>query len=264
MRIIISLFIVIILLSFTSRKKQFVPPGTVKYNDTLFVDETEISNFSWQEYEIWIKEKYGKNSPEHLAVLPDTLIWKGKGYDNEPYVKYYYRHSAYRDYPVVGISYEQAIAYCKWRTDMVKMFMAKKGKYGPVDFEYRLPSKKEWETLSYNGRGQINNNGFNEKGMRTLNCVWEPDTIAQKKMENETQAFEVTAPVYSYWKNFYGLYNMMGNVAEMVLEKGICKGGSWRHEIEQCRAGNDIAYDKPKAWLGFRCVCVVKKSPLGK
>jgi len=70
---------------------------------------------------------------------------------------------------------------------------------------------------------------------------------------------DVTAPVYSYWKNWFGLFNAIGNVAEMISEKGICKGGSWHHEFEDCRAGKDIPYDKTKAWLGFRCVCVVKK-----
>ena len=51
---------------------------------------------------------------------------------------------------------------------------------------------------------------------------------------------------------------MLGNVAEMVQEKGICKGGSWRNILEECRVGKDMEYSKPAAWLGFRCVCVVK------
>lgn len=260
-----SLLILIIcfsFFSFTSSKKKFLPPGTVKYNDTLYVDETEISNFSWTEYELWIKTKYGKDSPEYLAVLPDTLVWREKMAYNEPYVEHYYRHPAYRDYPVVGVSYEQAVAFCKWRTKMVMIFMAVSKKYEFVDFEYRLPSKEEWETLSFNGRAELSNNGFNDKGQRKLNCVWEPTDSTKSFTISSNDNADVTAPVYSYWKNMFGLYNMMGNVSEMVLEKGVSKGGSWRHRLEQCRAGKDISYAKPTAWLGFRCVCVVKRKTL--
>jgi formylglycine-generating enzyme required for sulfatase activity len=110
----------IIALSFTKKIKQFIPPGTVQINDTLFADKCEITNFAWQEYEFFIKTKYGSLSKEHIAVLPDTTCWREKLSHNEPYVKYYYRHVAYRQYPVVGISYDQAKAFCKWRTERVK------------------------------------------------------------------------------------------------------------------------------------------------
>lgn len=60
------------------KKKPFIPPGTVQINDSLFADETEISNFSWIEYEMWTKGIYGANSKEHLATLPDTLVWREK------------------------------------------------------------------------------------------------------------------------------------------------------------------------------------------
>lgn len=260
----LSVFILITTLvfsSFTFRKKEFVPPGTVKYNDTLFVDETEISNFSWKEYEVWIKTKYGKYSPEHLAAIPDTLVWVSKNVGYEPYASLYYWHPAFKDYPVVGISYEQAVEFCKWRTEMVRAHMAISGKYKLIDFEYRLPSKKEWEALSYNGRIELSNNGFNEKGMRKLNCIWEPDTF-RKKVINDVNNAGLTAPVYSYWKNFFGLYNMIGNVSEMISEKGTSKGGSWHHQLEDCRVGKDISYSKPENWLGFRCVCVIRKKAL--
>jgi formylglycine-generating enzyme required for sulfatase activity len=251
-------FLIIFLLSFSSRKKEFVPPGTVKYNDTLFADETEISNFAWREYELWMRTKYGKHSPQHLAAMPDTLVWVHKNIGYEPFTSLYYWHPAFKDYPVVGISYEQAIEYCKWRTEMVRTFLAKKGKNTLTEFEYRLPSKKEWETLSYNGWVELSDNGFNKKGMRKFNSLWEPDT-ATKKLTNDLDNADITSPVYSYWKNIFGLYNMIGNVSEMVLEKGVSKGGSWRHKLDECRVGNDITYSKPENWLGFRCVCVVKK-----
>ncbi|MBP7809841.1 MAG: SUMF1/EgtB/PvdO family nonheme iron enzyme [Bacteroidia bacterium] len=253
-----SVIIVLISAFVPKKKKEFLPPGTAKINDTLFADETEISNFSWQEYEFWMKRKYGANSIEHISTLPDTLVWREKYTDNEPYVQHYYRHSAYKDYPVIGISYEQVVAFCKWRTERVKEFICLSKKYAIIEFEYRLPTKWEWEFVSNNGTGYFSKGGKDEKGNTTSNHVRMPsDTIGKNEYISENA--DVTTPVYSYWKNLFGLYCMIGNVSEMVLEKGVSKGGSWRHRLEQCRVGKDINYEKPTAWLGFRCVCVVKK-----
>lgn len=239
-----------------SKTKTFVPPGTVQVNDTLFADETEVSNFAWYEYELWVKAMYGSNSPEHRAMLPDTLCWREKLAFNEPYVLHYYRHPAYRDYPVVGISYEQVLAYCKWRTARVKLYLSVKKDFRSRDFYYRLPGKAEWETLAEMSADFLSNNGKNSKGMRRLNCVNDDSTAVKGDDEKNS---DVTAPVYAYWPSSLKLYNLLGNVAEMVSEKGICKGGSWRQRLEQCRPGKDTTYTTPSAWVGFRCVCIVKK-----
>ncbi len=247
--ILLSISFAALCLSFV-KKKPFIPPGTVQINDSLFADETEISNFSWIEYEMWTKGIYGANSKEHLATLPDTLVWIEKLAYNEPYVKYYYRHPAYKNYPVVGISYEQATAFCKWRTERVKSFLTIKKDFKNQNFEYRLPTKIEWEKLAETSTNFLNNNGKNNKGVYQINCA-HPDTIG-------TPYPDVTIPVKAYPKSLYGLYNMLGNVSEMVAEKGVRKGGSWRNNLEECRVGKDMEYSKPAAWLGFRCVCVVK------
>lgn len=238
-----------------AKEKTFTPPGTIQINDTLFADETEISNLSWQEFEFWTKAIYGANSKEHISVLPDTLVWREKLAYNEPYVQYYYRHPAYKDYPVVGISYEQAIAYCKWRTERVKTFLTRKKDFINHYFEYRLPSKAEWENLAETSSNFLSNNGKNEKGQVRLNCI---NPLPNGDCIRGDNA-DVTAPVNSYEKNFIGLYNMLGNVAEMVQEKGICKGGSWRNRLEECRVGKDQTFTSANSWVGFRCVCIVKK-----
>ena len=53
---------------------------------------------------------------------------------------------------------------------------------------------------------------------------------------------------------------MLGNVSEMVAEKGITKGGGWKNNLEECRVGKDQVCTKPNSWTGFRCICVIKKS----
>ncbi len=241
--------------SFT-KEKTFTPPGTIQINDTLFADETEISNFSWTEYEYWTKSIYGANSKEHISTLPDTLCWREKLSYNEPYVQYYYRHPAYKNYPVVGISYEQTVAYCRWRTERVKTQLSIKKDFKNQNIEYRLPTKAEWEKLAETSSFILNNNGKNEKGIHQLNCVNPLPNGDCIYVDN----VDVTSPAKSYEKNYLGLYNMLGNVAEMVQEKGICKGGGWRNRLEECRVGKDQEYTKPNSWTGFRCVCVIKKT----
>jgi formylglycine-generating enzyme required for sulfatase activity len=243
----------------THSKKGFIPPGTVQINDSLFADECEITNFSWQEYVKSVASIYGKHSKEHLASLPDTLVWLEKGSYNEPYTSYYYWHPAYRNFPLVGVSYEQALAFCKWRTSKVKSLLTTKRDFKNQNFEYRLPTKAEWEYLAETSSYVLENNGRDEKGKYRLNCPRILDTIDVKK-NDQGHYPDVTAPVYSYWKNDFGLFNVFGNVAEMVTEKGICKGGGWRTLPEECRVGKDQEYTKPTAWLGFRCVCIVKKN----
>lgn len=264
--LLLSLATILVTSFVSKKKKEFVPPGTVKINDTLFADETEISNFSWVQYQFWVYTKYGYNSPQYKAVLPDTLVWRDSASYNEPYVKYYLRHPAYRDYPVVGVSYEQAVEFCKWRTERVMEFNAVSKKHGTIDFEYRLPTKKEWEFISNNGNysdgySVFSRGGKNAKGLVTFNHRWAKDSAewVSSGGDKSRVGMEVFAPVYSYWPNSFKLYNMIGNASEMVLEKGISKGGSWKNLLEECRVGKDIPYKKPSAMLGFRCVCVVKK-----
>ena len=87
---------------------------------SFYMDETEVTNLFWLEYLTWLERVYGSTFPEIVErALPDTLAWREKLAYNEPLVKYYLRHPAYREYPVVGISWRQANDFCKWRTDRV-------------------------------------------------------------------------------------------------------------------------------------------------
>ncbi|MFY8022199.1 MAG: SUMF1/EgtB/PvdO family nonheme iron enzyme [Bacteroidia bacterium] len=95
---------------------------------SFYMDETEVTNFHYLEYLHWLLRQYGDNPIIHKKALPDTLVWRDKLSYNEPYVLYYLRHPAYRDYPVVGVSWVQAAEYCKWRTDRVnEMIMVREG-----------------------------------------------------------------------------------------------------------------------------------------
>ena len=87
---------------------------------SFYMDETEVTNMFWLEYLDWLDRIYGNSFPEIVErALPDTLAWREKLAYNEPMVDYYLRHPAYREYPVVGVSWRQATDFCKWRTDRV-------------------------------------------------------------------------------------------------------------------------------------------------
>lgn len=87
---------------------------------SFYMDETEVTNLSWLEYLYWLNRIYGDSYPEIVnKALPDTLVWREKMEYNEPYVEYYLRHPAYRNYPVVGVNWLQASDYCSWRSDRV-------------------------------------------------------------------------------------------------------------------------------------------------
>lgn len=86
---------------------------------SFYMDETEVSNIDWLEYLYWIRRNYSNDAEYYYNALPDTLVWRQPLSYNEPYVNNYLRHPAFQDYPVVGVTWEQANAYCEWRTDRV-------------------------------------------------------------------------------------------------------------------------------------------------
>jgi len=90
---------------------------------SFYMDQTEVTNFHWLEYMYWIGRAYESYPMVSKNALPDTLCWRSPLAFMEKYVDYYLRHPAYRDYPVVGVSWLQANDFCKWRTDRVNEYI---------------------------------------------------------------------------------------------------------------------------------------------
>ena len=93
-------------------------PRTVTVS-SFYMDETEVRNVDYREYLFWLRRVYTDYPEVYRRALPDTLVWRSPMGFNDPYVQYYFRHPAYNNYPVVGVSWVKATDYCQWRTDRV-------------------------------------------------------------------------------------------------------------------------------------------------
>lgn len=145
-----------------------------------------------------------------VNVYPDTTCWINDfpNANNETYMRLYFSNPVYNDYPVVGVSWEQANAFCNWRTDYLIKGLGAAARFVQ---RYRLPTEAEWE---FAARGKDGNEfpwdskaTESEKGCYYAN--FKPDKGDYTKDGNL-----ITSKVGMYAPNTNGLYDMAGNVAE--------------------------------------------------
>lgn len=87
---------------------------------SFYMDETEVTNQAYREYVYWMNRAYGEEYPERVRdIYPDTNAWRDKLAWREGFVDFYFQSPIYDQYPVVGVSWEQASKFCIWRTDRV-------------------------------------------------------------------------------------------------------------------------------------------------
>lgn len=284
----------VLLSAFTPGKKKpvktpegfvFVPMGTtIVGNDTVSVQafwmaKTEITNNDYREFLADLKASGDMDA--YQKALPDTTQWRDKLAYNEPYVELYFRHPAYAEYPVVNISREQAEMYCVWLTK--KMREA----YGDYIYDVRLPYREEW-VMAARGHDPVASYSWNtaETTPKKKGCLYGvpgnylnigAESIHFNDSTGEYEVFQgsygngiagcindaadITAPVLSYWPNGYGLYNMSGNVAEMVQQSDIVVGGSWRSTGYDVRVESTTPYAGPRPDVGFRPVITYPGKP---
>ena len=217
-----------------------------------------------------------------VNIYPDTTCWVNDfpNSDNEIYLRNYFSNPTYNDYPVVGVTWEQANAFCAWRTDFLLKGLSGQAKYIQ---RYRLPSEAEWE---YAARGKDGTefpweNPDVKNGDGCFYANFKPDRGNYTKDGNL-----ITSKTGIYSPNSHGLYDMAGNVAEWTstiyteagveamndlnpkleynaatedpyrLKKKSVRGGSWKDPESFIRsAWRSWEYqNQPRAYIGFRCV----------
>lgn len=219
-----------------------------------------------------------------VNVYPDTTAWIND-FDNaynEPYVRLYFSHAGYNEYPVVGVSWEQANAFCNWRTDYLRRSIGREGVYVEP---YRLPTEAEWEFAARTG---VNDNKYPWEGDLPLSedrgCFYANFKPAEGNYVRDGQL--ITARVGTYTPNDFGLFDMAGNVSEWTstaytesvskltndinpeyrydaaiedpykMKRKIVRGGSWKDVAHNIRS--DIRMweyqNEQRSYIGFRCV----------
>lgn len=96
---------------------------TQQHVQSFYMDETEVTNLMYLTYLDYLKRVYPPEQEKYRAIyhgaLPDTLVWRNRLGYFETLTNNYLRHPAYANYPVVGVSWIQAVEFSDWRTDMV-------------------------------------------------------------------------------------------------------------------------------------------------
>lgn len=239
----------------------------VKVDSAIYCCKYETTNVEYREFLSDLKQS-NKNE-DYTAALPDTIGWRSKLAYNEPYVELYFRHPAYQNYPMVNVSYDQTVKYCEWLTQKYNSQTDRKFK----KVLFRLPSKSEWEKAAHGGLIE-NVYPWKEDYLMNSECKYlcnfrrfgdegvTYDTLSEKYIATEQDKMgmagllndnnDLTAPVESYYPNGLGIYNMAGNVSEMIEEKGVAKGGSWISPGYDVRIKSEEHYLKSCNHIGFR------------
>ena len=251
------------------------PPGML--HDTLQVEDVEVPVRAWLSYCSYLLKHNGEQA--FLDALPDSNcvgkeVWyifmnradrydrkkicpmtsQPKGYFNEEYLAKYYRikRKELKDFydtfslPITGISYEQAIRFCEWRTQVNPEH----------NCSYRLPTEQEFKEINLKGfkdsekEAGLRDSMFNTKcqcisfNYKVIDC----NDIKSKEWMNKLMG------VAYFFSDMNGVYDLQGNVSEMTMTKGVSKGGNYTLFAAQAHPDSTQYYAKPEKWLGFRCV----------
>ena len=263
--------------------------------DDRFAGKKEIDiskmvyEYEWYDWQAAAHDK--SRSPRNtyikrrkVNIYPDTLVWiRDFSYSyNEPMARNYFWHPAFDDYPVVGVDWHTANAFCYWRTKLWNTYQQQRGD-GVNTEDFRLPTEHEWE---YAARGGHDNAPYpwgayyvrNAKG-----CILANFKPGRGNYPEDGGLYTVKAD--AYFPNDFGLFNMSGNVAEWTLsaynensysfihdlnpdirydandddpeayKRKVVRGGSWKdiHHFLQTGTRHWEFQDTTKSYIGFRC-----------
>lgn len=229
------------------------------YNDSLYVGKTEVTNKEYLEFTKYIQ----KNQPNiYSDILPNSLLWKSISNKPKAYEEYYFEHPAYKNYPVVNITNSQAVRFCEWKTvqlnNLLKKIVVEKRdniKY----FNVRLPNRYEWRDAAlgkiptYSKYTWEGSQMRNKDGLFRCRFRYTKGKIkVGKKQINASD--DLLSPVNSFEPNSIGVYNMCGNVAEILHQDSIAVGGHWQSFDDEVTINSFIPLKKESPMVGFRYV----------
>ncbi|WP_432412815.1 gliding motility lipoprotein GldJ [Rasiella sp. SM2506] len=120
---------------------------------SFYMDETEVTNLMYLEYLDWLKRVFPPEEENYRRIydgaVPDTLVWRNRLGFNEVMTNNYLRHPAYADYPVVGVSWLQAVEFGNWRTDRVNELILEEEGFTARNGRYDVKTGETFSTDTY-------------------------------------------------------------------------------------------------------------------
>lgn len=261
-----------------------------KNNRVIFDYKDENEDGEYFSYRDYIKENQEISDRSSffqggvINVYPDTLAWVHDfTYSfNEPLHDKYFWHPAYDDYPVVGVSWVQAEAFCNWRTRYRNDYLAENNQI--QEQEFRLPTEAEWEYAARGGNDNVTYPWGGPYALNSSGCYLANFKPLRGNLVADGGFYPVKSTAYA--PNGYNLYNMAGNVSEWTstaydaasyyyvsdispnfeynalenddetLKRKVIRGGSWKDVAYYMQVSTrDYEYqDTAKSYIGFRTV----------
>ena len=253
------------------RDSAYIGSGSFVYeNDSVsvqafFMQKGEVTNIQYKTFlfDLLIQGK----KAEFQIAKPEQQLWTELlGDEYKEMQDNYFSGEEWEDYPVVNVSREGALLYCKWLTEERRLYASTE-----METDFRLPTKVEW-TMAASADGKMmpypwsGESTQNEEGCYLANFDAPNSVVATKgSCDLQSDGAPVIASTMTYNPNEFGLYNMSGNVAEMVQikpsnddrgEAGTA-GGGWMNSAEEIKINAPDPYKgrtEGHPNIGFRVV----------
>lgn len=249
----------------------------------FYMDKYEVSNNKYRQFLDAVRMgELALGTPTTQAqapdfvleeLLPDTTVWSTSftHHYGDPLMEYYFDHPAFDDYPVVGISWDQAKQFCEW-----KSYHMNANDESEFDMpKFRLPFEAEWEYAAKGGKEIAKYPWGGPYLKNRRGCLMANFKPGRGNYIDD--GFAYTAPVDAFAPNGFGLYNMAGNVSEWVEDaynpaanaliwdmnptykdstetRKVVRGGSWKdvaHFLQTSARNYEYQYVQT-AHIGFR------------
>lgn len=257
------------LAKFDKKSYSYIPAGSFDYNGTtvsvqsFFMQQTEVTNLEYRTFLFDLLIQGRKD--DFLIARPDQTQWvKVFGEEQQAMQDNYFSDEAYNNYPVVNISRKGAEMYCVWLTKETNATLKENEKINDV----RIPTRIEWVKAASNEGKQLPFAWDSESVKNEKSCYLANYKPTPNSFYDDGGFF--TVKVGTYNPNNYGLYNICGNVAEMVNNSKINEsnlqmlwdgfgtaGGGWMSTEEEIKIyGLDTFKNVEEAHpgIGFRVV----------
>ena len=239
----------------TAMTKKYDIPGFVQINDTLYISKYEVSIRDYAKFLLYLYQKT-KDTVKLNKCLPnpnftDWTMWSSFSNKLIKYDDYLLSTidtsitftSWLGNFPVVNVDKSQANDFCKFKGFDYNVFYQnlkpKKKKSYPENIVFRLPTSKEWKKIA--------------------NTLLEDQTVISKEFfYKDTTGQSMPLQVFQGCLNSLEIYNMTGNVAELVSDNDNVYGGSFKETIENCNSTSSRKFILGDNATGFRVVAIIK------